>query len=519
MRAEHRPPLTTAVGALAAQPDASVVRIRTFDEPGNTYDEQSDRPDDERRCKTRAEAAVIEFAGSVSSDDVAERIGRISEDLIPPPKALCIAVDHDVSGDGLWKTLKRATPSRLTFASIERSLEATEYRPVAAFLSPDGLDTARSFYGVGSKLYTPPRTAHPLHRLANVLGMDRFTHASTVIFATRARNSGLPVVDSIREWLPDDCRPAFRSGLEPLGFQIRNRGTLLLFVESGTASDRIVAKLSLREEADASLRNSFGVQRWLTRAVSGSLRSVIPTPIALVQDRQKSGRTASLESMERGVVAWKVNEGRRRSKIEQVALGFLEELQEQTRRTRLCDEDVLNRLLHPAIARAESSVRGSGPLLPALRRTAQCIREFHLGKQVGLVASHGDFGIGNILVERRSGRLTAVLDWADGRRLDFPSVDPFNWLIQQRRDQEGLSFVEAVEMLRSETLDRSPLVVESFLVDGRSLEERTLAAVQTAAFRYVERSLTYPWAFRSDCGSPAAVANMLDRLSGEWRAS
>lgn len=519
MRAVPRPPLLAAVGALEAHADASAVWIRAVGEPGGLSGEETEAAADTHRGEGRIDAVVIEFPGSVSSELLVENVERITESLTSPPEALWIALDQDVPGGGWWETLKRASGSPLAVASITEPLERTAYRPVAVFRSPDPLDRAHSFYAAGSGLYRPPRTAHPLRRLAGFFGTERFSYASAVIFANRAEVTGLPVERTVREWLPEHCRPDVEDDLELLGFRVRDRGTLLLFLESGSPADRFVAKISLREESDDQLRNSFHLQQWLTGCTTGMLRAAIPTPLSLVEGTPASGGTAYVESMERGVVAWKVNTGRRRSEIERAALEFLENLQEQTRRPRPCGEEVLDNLLHPGMARAETATAASGSLVQALRGTGRCIREFHLGKQVGFAASHGDFGIGNVLVDENSGSLTAVLDWADGRRFDFPSVDPFNWLIQQRRDREGFSFVEAVDALRSDAVRGSAQITDSFLVQGETLHDRRLAALQTAAFRYVERSLRYPWAFRSDCGHPAAVASMLDRLRDAFRGA
>lgn len=516
-RDEGPPPLVAALDLLWGEPDGGISRIRRSGDAPPAPAGERDRSDG-RTPGAGSDAVVIEGSASMSPDAVVSLVEELAARRSAPPEHLCVVFDRGWVRGGWWDLLRGAVRTPPPVARTADALERWSYRCHAVLHGTDRAELARSFFSRESGLFTLPHTAHPLRRLTESLGTDHLKHASALLLVGRAGGSGpLPALATMEEGVPGREGLARGEDLRLLGFQIRPRGTLIAFARSRTSPRRIVGKFSLAAAADEPLHDSFRLQEWLREeALAGSTRSAIPRPLSYVERSSGTGRPVFLEDMSPGVVAWKVDVGERGARIEADAFRFLEDLQEQTRQPGTPDSGFLEDLLDPAVRRAESAGCAGADLAEALRRLARCILGFHRGKTVGFVASHGDFGIGNVLVDESTGALSAVVDWADGRRVDFPTVDPVNWLIQRTRARERLSFVDAVAALEEAfTLGHVP-IESTYLVEGRSLSERGLAALHTAVFRYVERSLKYPVDFASECGPEQAVAELVEELADRW---
>lgn len=513
MVARMPPPLLRAVEMLLARRDASVVwldRSEQLECLARNRDPSQEWPGADG---TSPDAMILDGNEWASANELGALL-EMTEGTDSAADTLCVVVDHD-SEQSLWSTVMSSTlGSQPDVASIAEVLEDASYRIARILWSPRRSREAEGYFASDSGLVTLSRSASPIKRFGAALGLNRIKYSSTAIVAHRNHERSLPVLTLIANWLEDNDLYESADELNLMGFQLRSRGSFLLFV-SGTQRGEFVAKFSLRPEADGRVQNGYQLQTRLRDKLTGSAREVVPTPYLFKEKSSSSDRVVCLEELKSGVIAWKVNTGRKSRRIEGDALTFLEQLQRQTRTELDCDSDVLRGLLTPTIEAAQRAELSDGRLASALSRLARCIDSSYRNRHVSLVTSHGDFGIGNVLVDPRTGELTAVIDWADGRRLDFPSVDPMNWAIQQRRDRRDLSFVEAARELHTD------MVQKGAALNGMANEEqwagKGLVPLLVAVYRYVGRSLSYPWTFRHECGSPETVSRYINSLCDDWK--
>lgn len=520
MRNDEHQALATGLSVLIAEDDPAIEVYRPSERPTQIDGELVDAERDVVKEGEGTRVLIVQGAKRSPSKAMLSALRALCDDQ-PPAKAICILYEEErrpferLLVCSCLPTLGESSPEE-----VKSILRGGGYETIADFQSRQRIGDANCFYRLNSRRFVLPHTASRVETLVNYLGVKEHWYLPTkAIIAVRAESSSFPVHSLLARTRPDT--PIFepRGKCRIVQFMYRERGTFLLFLNGPSDKGQVVAKFSARDETVQSLKDSYVHQKWLRRQVGKATRAAIPRPIEYRDRTDKMERALYIEEMKEGVLAWKVNEGARASRLEKGALEFLQRLQDRTRNSRRCTDRLLNKVLASISYAAATQLWNGDYLYEALRRLARSIHEYHMGRSVGFVASHGDFGIGNVLVDEGTGAPTAIVDWADGRRVEFPTVDPFNWAIQQRRDHHGENFREAIDSLKTQITNGSLVVPPSFLVETRSPQLAQLAGLHTAVFRYVERSLKYPWAFYDDCGSPRQVAKSLRKLvMSSWSA-
>lgn len=78
-------------------------------------------------------------------------------------------------------------------------------------------------------------------------------------------------------------------------------------------------------------------------------------------------------------------------------------------------------------------------------RIEQKIRQDLLGQTIGLSRMHGDFKIENILVERKTVKITGIIDWEHSRATGLPSLDLWYLFLYNRQLKSNEGIYEVIE--------------------------------------------------------------------------
>jgi aminoglycoside phosphotransferase (APT) family kinase protein len=141
------------------------------------------------------------------------------------------------------------------------------------------------------------------------------------------------------------------------------------------------------------------------------------------------------------------------------------------------------------------------------------IKDKLLGRKIWLVASHGDYGYGNILIDPDTGRLQGVIDWDTGRKEEFPWIDMLNMAIQNEKSNNSNRLSGAVRAIAS----RTPF---AGLINNCSVYEREFKVgngvlkilFYIALIRYMGRAAQYESIFNAEQNEYLESFNYLNNV-------
>jgi aminoglycoside phosphotransferase (APT) family kinase protein len=205
------------------------------------------------------------------------------------------------------------------------------------------------------------------------------------------------------------------------------KATLLLFGADGRPC--LVAKLARRPESEQVLVAEHDALADVQAARPPSIAAQVPRPIAL---ERVAGRLVLLSTAVPGTpltvryyTPGHVRRPRRVAADLAAAGAWLARLQEETRSGMVVlGPDAFEEWIHPTFRRYQAEVGWSAwesDLLDHL--SERCTRL--AGTRVPVVAVHGDYAPGNILLDR--GRVSGVVDWELGRGVGLPFSDVFKF--------------------------------------------------------------------------------------------
>jgi len=204
--------------------------------------------------------------------------------------------------------------------------------------------------------------------------------------------------------------------------------TMLLFGADGRP--RLVAKLARRAASEPALAAEWDALTALWSAGARTVTAELPRPIAL---RHVAGRLALISTAVPGTALtagyYTPGHVRRPGLVDgdfTLAGDWLDRFQRQTRGgTAVLGPDAFDEWIRPTADRYRAEVGWSGweSALFTGRIPRLCGRLS--GISVPVVAVHGDYAPGNILVSE--GRVSGVVDWELGRRAGLPFSDVFKF--------------------------------------------------------------------------------------------
>jgi hypothetical protein len=211
-------------------------------------------------------------------------------------------------------------------------------------------------------------------------------------------------------------------------FDLRQRGALVLLLKDAGSDQGWVGRVCRHSEVAAHLEANERIVKQLRDATTShaQVQRFLPRPLGRLE---VEGAVAWLEDRLPGTVAWRLPQ-RLRGVIDRGWMQFLADL-EKVEATRVDLDE------HRATELVQRWRRGTRLLPEQLDAEVSPLEDWLLRKLAGtsrrLGWSHGDFGYGNLLADRESGCLQAVIDWETGRSDEMVGIDWMNMLLVGER--------------------------------------------------------------------------------------
>jgi hypothetical protein len=273
----------------------------------------------------------------------------------------------------------------------------------------------------------------------------------------------------------------------------RSDAAVLLVGPRGTAPQAVV-KLATTAVASASLARERAALAALAReGALGEWRTLLPEVLA---SGDADGRTYLVERLLRGVEARSLR-ANGHAPPELAAAHAIGLLHRATASEHVVGADSLARWLDAPLLVLErtSALRHE---VPALARLRELLRDSLGGRRVAGSWSHGDYWLGNVLIDPATRAVTGIVDWEHARPHDPPALDlthlllsatadaarrevgavVVDWLARDRRGHAEVRLLEdAQATLPGDPIPLRPLILLCWLrhVAG-NLEKSTLYA-------------------------------------------
>lgn len=411
--------------------------------------------------------------------------------------------------DGAWRQKGSLCCSQHGY---RQALRRAGFGRAVEYLALPSLDAAEEIVVPDSRFVELPRHWHPFLHLAHRFKLFSNLADGYLFFQGPESLDDGPLLSTISLRLEEKAGGALvRPSL--LRFDLRLRGALVLFVSEQQRRCEVIARIVSDPEIDQIVRKN---QKFLSalRAIEGlpeSFRALLPEPLA---DFIFCDRSVYLETLKKGVPAWKVNRGSVRPYVFQEATHFLWCLQRVTCRPRQYDTETLRSLFVEDLEQLSGCQEVDENLRAGVERTLQSMCARIDGLNGFLVASHGDYGYGNLLVDADSGSLTGVIDWDTGRFDDLPGMDLLNLEVQRVRAELGAgvhdAFVAVTESVRARGgLDDAGRYAAEFQIEGPWLH----ALLHACLLRYLCRAAQYPEVFAAEQNDYQRTLDYLHRVA------
>ena len=392
----------------------------------------------------------------------------------------------------------------------EKALQNRGIPCMSRFVALPSLERPEELVALDSPLLELPHYWHPVLHAAKKLGLYRFLADGVVLVAGTSplERSGVAqlIIGAISR-LSDQGPEQWT--VERL--DIRKRGAVVLFLTEGSSGRGVIARVV----SDSGIDAIIGKNHRFLKALAGNpvlapeLKEQLPCPLCLLDC---SGATVYVETMLRGIPAWKVNRGRLRDAVSRNALDFLRALGRATGKRVRLEQVFLDELLRNDLALISQSTVIAPDFREDLMLLVRQLKCSLAGREVLMTASHGDYGYGNILVDQRSGAIRGVIDWDTGRLRDFPGIDLFNLLVQQERSAGSCGALAAFSLvvrgIVSGGYRRDQLLLRclgELGIEGDLMNQ----ALSMSFLRYATRALQYPDLFLEEQVEFRSISGLL----------
>jgi aminoglycoside phosphotransferase (APT) family kinase protein len=441
--------------------------------------------------------ACLDLRGLPSRSERIDALGAAAA-LLRDGGGLVVATRDPVT----LESLRRGRLGALRFPTlpaIRRALRAASIPSADEMLALPDHDSAEEHWRRSSRDFEPPAFGSVLERAARGLGLSRWIHGDVLLFALKGAASPL---DRLGSELGAAMR-ALGAGVGP-GWHIerlsaRSRGALVLIAGDRdgdghilrvATSSRVAERLGRNAACTASLHANAGLPaRW---------RDVVPRGYGGFEIR---GSWCYVERRVPGVLAWKLPpNGAAAARAGVEAKEFLVALGAATGRVGALTDRHFDSIIGAAIGELARRWEDEPDAARIVGRILERLRAALLGKHVRTVLGHGDFGFGNLLVDRATGELRGVIDWDTSIPEELEDVDWANLRIQLGTRGHGGDTARAVRDLLADP----------------SADHRVATAV--AALRMVLRTLPYESEFAAQRSAHLAIVREVEDRTAEWSA-
>lgn len=403
-----------------------------------------------------------------------------------------------------WKRdmSRMLSPLRNAVSTYTRQLDKAGFERIRCFLPVPGLATAEQFVSLKSGGIDLSIDASLLERAANKSGLLWTIHDGAAYVVSGPAGGELGLVREIEQQLRNTGH-SFSKPLQLERFDLRDRGSLILFIRSGAV--RLVCRIAIGQSVDLVIRRN---DEWIRRIhddsrISETIKAAVPRSLGAFD--LKCGR-AYVETLTPGVISWKLSQS---AELEKKLFAELASFI-----TRLGSETHTKTRLEPSFVDGLLSFATTTPVDPYVARECEMLcsrlRSRVTGIERNLAWNHGDFGYGNVIVNPDTAELAGVIDW-DQARQGIAGVDLVNFLVQRERSVKGKSLLHALQEVGNSMRLGGFGGVDARLtydpIAGTSQDERE-ELMAWATLRFAQRSMSYPALF--------AAEREQTRLSLQW---
>jgi hypothetical protein len=387
------------------------------------------------------------------------------------------------------RSLRALSDSSLqSLAGYRQSLQKAGMRVIGCWLPWPSIDDAEEFLSIDDADEVAQSTGLASHMgvQLRVAGHDGYVILARLTASDSSPLPGATVAEAAREAL------AAPTPLRLTRFDIRQRGALVVMLAAGDgpAVGRITASPEVAAHLDANERSILHLRE--DAAARPELLAMLPLPLG--RANVGAGGTMWLERRLPGVVAWRLPV-RLHATLDAGWMEFLLRLAGLRRPQQVFGRGVVSELI--------SRWRISPQTLPlGVRSEVTALEAWIIDQlcptQLKLGWAHGDFGYGNLLAERSTGKLQAVIDWETASRDEPLGIDWMNLLLSRARMDAGATLSSAVAAValrcRSPAVgDRPAEGLRSFLAGLQGCSVMVLLGL--ALLRVVQREARYPTLF------------------------
>ena len=281
-------------------------------------------------------------------------------------------------------------------------------------------------------------------------------------------------------------------------FSIRNRGALVLFIEDTISKKKFIARVVKNENEILIIRKNEKILHKLLygNRIDDFLKKKLPRPIGNCEFKKTS---IFIETAIDGTLAWKISDKKLKKNIHRKIEYFLFNFNILSRLLRVITDNIIDKIFYDDILIISNCKSADPEFIKQLIIIIERLKKFFVGKKMYLVASHGDYGYGNILVDTEICEVNGVIDWDTGREYDIPGIDYINLKIQTYRIENKLGIYlsaknVAIEIIKTKSIDSYRFFEAEFGIK----DELTRAVLICAMVRYITRSAQYELIFENE---------------------
>lgn len=378
-----------------------------------------------------------------------------------------------------------------------RALMAAGFSRGREYLTLSGLEAAKEIVVPGSRFFELPYHWHPFLHFAQRLRFYPVVADGYLYIQGPVPPEQGALLRVIAEQL-NSVDNAWKGGCTLERFDLRLRGALVLFVSDQRNLSSVIVRVVSDPRVRMIVRRNQEILQALRAMVEmpDSVRELLPCPMG---DFIFAERAVYVETLKEGILAWKRNNGSLCKRIYQDATRFIWRLQMASRRPSQYAAGSLEALFAADLHQLEECPVVTARLRADVSRAVVGIRTSIEGWSGWLVASHGDYGYGNLLVDPDRGSLTGVIDWDTGKLADLPGLDLLNLEVQRVRIEQGVGVYAAfvavcTRVLARGGLDDAGAYAAEFGIDGSRLS----ALLYACLLRYLCRAAQYPEVFLAE---------------------
>jgi hypothetical protein len=409
---------------------------------------------------------------------------------------------------GLGRQVLSAT--KCGYSGYKNILISQNFGHVGGYLPLPDRKMPEEIVDIGSKLLDVPYSPHWLIRFFNSMGLYRYVYDGYLFICGKQKVGVNPFFDflaqKIRGYLKSENA---KVSLER--FDMRSRGAVVLYLLEVISGEMFIARIVSDSRTDTIVKKNRQFLEWLhQKSELAHIKNLVPFP---VEKGSYQGVSIHIETMVPGKLAWKAIRRKVRDTIYKEAVNFIFQLNKHTKENTLLDKDKLESLFERDLQRFNKITCINNELKNNILKMISIIKDKLLGRKIWLVASHGDYGYGNILIDPDTGRLQGVIDWDTGRKEEFPWIDMLNMAIQNEKSNNSNRLSGAVRAIAS----RTPF---AGLINNCSVYEREFKVgngvlkilFYIALIRYMGRAAQYESIFNAEQNEYLESFNYLNNV-------